>query len=122
MKRMERMMMMLKRMMEVFVSSREEAAGALPQSPDVQPSLGTGRVHVWDAQCGKHQHTCTDVQPYRHSYSLLMSPCVSISTHQYSVLSTSVLTAHVCASVLSQALSNMVSMSTSISRFCSARS
>ena len=79
MKRMERMMMMLKRMMEVFVSSREEAAGALPQSPDVQPSLGTGRVHVWDpAQCGKQQHT--DVQPYRHSYSLLMSsPCVCIS-------------------------------------------
>ena len=82
MKRMERMMMMLKRMMEVFVSSREEAAGALPQSPDVQPSLGTGRVHVWDAQCGKHQHTCTDVQPYRHSYSLLMSPCVCMCVHQ----------------------------------------
>ena len=99
MKRMERMMMMLKRMMEVFVSSREEAAGALPQSPDVQPSLGTGRVHVWDAQCGKHQHTCTDVQPYRHSYSLLMSPCVSIS-------------------LITSTLKHGFSMSTSISRFC----
>ena len=46
MKRMERMMMMLKRMMEVFVSSREEAAGALPQSPDVQPSRRGTYMHV----------------------------------------------------------------------------
>ena len=106
MKRMERMMMMLKRMMEVFVSSREE---------------------------GRRREPFLKARTYNRLLVRAVCMCgtpnvANTNTHVRTTVSSFVLTAHVpvcvhvCASVLSQALSNMVSMSTSISRFCSARS
>ena len=91
-------------MMEVFVSSLEggRMAGALPQSPDVQPSRRGTYMHVEQVQSYVwtynrlviHTHThpgqCAcgmyklriDVQPSQHSNSLLIPLLACMCEHQ----------------------------------------